>query len=99
MLSKHFSKTGRVCRVTFKVPAEVGAGRAALCGEFNDWDAAPMRRLKDDSFSLTMSLPAGRSYRFRYLLDDKRWENDWSADSYRPNELGSEDSVVDLRDD
>jgi hypothetical protein len=42
------------------------------------------------------SLDAGRAYRFRYLLDDQRWENDWAADAYLPNSFGGDDSVVDL---
>jgi len=96
MLKKTYSKTGRVCRVTFRLPAEVQAEQAALLGEFNDWDAAaaPMRRRKDGSFSLTLSLKSGRAYRFRYLLDGRRWENDWAADAYVPNAFGAEDSVV-----
>jgi 1,4-alpha-glucan branching enzyme len=98
MLKKNFSKTGKYCRVTFKLPADVDSESAFLCGDFNDWDlaATPMKKLKDDSFSVTLSLETGVSYRFRYLLDDGRWENDWQADSYLPNEFGSEDSVLDL---
>lgn len=96
MLKKNYSKTGRICRVTFKLPAEIGASSAALCGEFNDWDpeAEPMKQLRDGSFSTTISLTPGNSYRFRYLLDGERWENEWEADLYLPNEFGSEDSVV-----
>ncbi len=96
MLKKNYSKTGNVCRVTFKLPADVGAETAALCGEFNDWDhsANPMKRLKDGSFSVTMSLEPDHSYRFRYWLDGTRWENDWQADAYVANEYGSEDSLV-----
>ena len=41
-----------------------------------------------------MWLEAGRQYRFRYWLDNERWENDWAADAYLPNPFGSEDSVV-----
>jgi hypothetical protein len=33
-------------------------------------------------------------YKFRYLIDDSRWENDWNADRYIPNSFGSEDSLV-----
>jgi hypothetical protein len=36
----------------------------------------------------------GRAYRFRYLLDGVRWENDWHADDYVLNVHGSHDSVV-----
>jgi 1,4-alpha-glucan branching enzyme len=96
MLKKEYTKTGRSCRVTFNLPAEVNARRACLCGEFNDWDQSshPMKRGKDGSFSLTISLKPGRQYRYRFLLDGERWENDWAAEDYAPNALGSEDSVV-----
>jgi 1,4-alpha-glucan branching enzyme len=96
MLKKSYSKSGKQCRVTFSLPREVNAENVALCGDFNGWDNNDhiMKKLKDGSFSLTISLPAGRSYRFRYLLDGERWENDWAADAYLPNSYGSEDSVV-----
>ena len=96
MLKKSYSKTGIVCRVTFKLPAEVGAETAVLVGEFNDWDMGtePMKKLKDGSFSQAVSLEAGQSYRFRYFLDGARWENDWEADAYAPNEHGADDSIV-----
>jgi 1,4-alpha-glucan branching enzyme len=98
MLKKAYSKAGHSCRVTFKLPTEVGARSVALCGEFNDWDKSthPMRQLKDGSFSLTITLEPGQSYRFRYWLDGERWENDWEADAYIANEFGSEDSVVEV---
>ena len=95
-MKKSYTKTGRSCRVTFELPAEVNANTVALCGEFNDWDPTqhPMKRRKDGSFSLTISLKPGDEYRFRYLVDGERWENDWEADKYLPNEFGTEDSVV-----
>ncbi len=98
MLKKSYSKTGKFCRVTFKLPAEVKASKATLCGEFNDWeiDSLPMKRLKKGGFSATVSLPVDGSYRFRYVLDGQRWENDWQADDYVANGFGSDDSVVHL---
>ncbi|MBI4789781.1 MAG: isoamylase early set domain-containing protein [Chloroflexi bacterium] len=98
MLKRDVSKNGKTCKVTFELPAQVNAQTACLCGEFNDWDekSHPMKRGKDGSFSLTISLTTGQSYRFRYLLDGERWENDWEADAYVPNEFGSEDSVAQL---
>ena len=96
MLKKSYSKTGRVCRVTFKLPADIEAESVALCGDFNEWDlkANPMKKLKDGSHSTTVSLDAGGSYRFRYLVDNDRWENDWEADESWPNDFGSDESVV-----
>ena len=96
MLKKSYSKTGRKCRVTFKLPVDVVAETAVVCGDFNEWDvnANPMKKLKDGSFSLSISVPAGQTYRFRYLLDGERWENDWEPDGYEPNEHGEDNSLL-----
>lgn len=96
MLTKEYTKTRRSCRVTFELPAEVQANSAMLVGEFNDWNhsSTPMKRLKDGGFTATISLKPGKEYRFRYLLDGDRWENDHAADRYLPNNHGSDDSVV-----
>src|SRR3954451_2692048 len=85
-------------QVTFEVDAAVQADQANLCGEFNDWSqlSDEMERKADGGFTLTKNLPGGRAYRFRYLLDGDRWENDWAADDYVPNEYGGDDSLVDL---
>jgi 1,4-alpha-glucan branching enzyme len=96
MLKKSYSKTGKKCRVTFKLPSKVNADSAVLLGEFNNWNnsAVQMKKLKNGDFSATLSLDAGNSYRFRYLLDGSRWENDWAPDGYVANDFGTEDSVV-----
>ena len=88
---------GRVS-VTFTIDPGVGAQSAAVCGEWNDWSAGAdvMRRDAEGGFSTTVDLEAGRAYRFRYLLDGERWDNDWAADAYLPNGFGGDDSVVDL---
>ena len=96
MPKKDYTKTGRSCRVTFELPAEVKAKQAYLCGDFNQWsqDSHPMKLRKDGSFTLTISLKPGQQYHYKFLLDGERWENDWAAESYIPNEHGGEDSVV-----
>lgn len=98
MLEKNYSKTGKTCKVRFSLPKDVQAGTAHLLGEFNGWNetATPMTKSKDGEFAVTISLQPGRAYRFRYLLDGIRWENDWEADRYVINEFGTEDSVVEL---
>ena len=84
--------------VNFSVPGACGARAAAVVGEFNEWSptAHPMTR-GDDGFFVTLTLPTGRTYRFRYLLDGERLQNDWAADAYVPNEHGGDDSELDLR--
>jgi hypothetical protein len=83
-------------QVTFTLPAEVGANTVALCGEFDQWSAngIPLDRDSDGTWRTTLALEPGRSYRFRYLLDGERWENDWHADQYLPNGFGGTDSVI-----
>jgi len=95
-MKKSYTKTGKSCRVTFSLPADVGAESVVLCGEFNEWNKEkhPLQRRKDGSFSTTISLKSGTEYRFRYWVDGERWENDWAADKYLSNEFGSEDSVI-----
>ena len=95
-MKKTYSKTGTSCRVTFDLPAEAEANSVALCGDFNEWDKTShvLKKRKKGNFSITISLDAGKEYRFRYWVDDERWENDWAADKYLPNDFGTEDSVV-----
>ncbi len=50
-IRKQFLKRKSVCKVTFKVPEEIGntATLAHVVGDLNDWStsASPMKRLKD----------------------------------------------------
>ncbi len=96
MLKKKHLKGKPVCRVTFEVPKTVDATTAHLVGDFNDWDTAatPMKQLKDGRFTVTLDLPTGRAYQFRYLLDGAAWENDSGADRYVANPYGGDNSVV-----
>lgn len=96
MLKKSYSKTGSVCRVTFKCQNDHQAENACLAGDFNSWspDGNPMKKLKDGSFSITLSLPAKATYAFRYVLDGKIWVNDSEADGYVANEFGEENGLV-----
>jgi hypothetical protein len=79
----------------FELPATVGATSVWLVGDFNGWShrATPMRR-EGDQFVVEVELERGRSHRYRYLLDDGRWENDWHADRYVPNAFGGDDCVA-----
>ena len=82
--------------VTFTLPAIVPAESVALCGDFNDWstDATLLELGSDGYWRVTVALQPGRSYRYRYLINGRRWENAWDADGYVPNAYGGTDSVV-----
>jgi 1,4-alpha-glucan branching enzyme len=98
MLTKQFTKDKKTCKVTFALPDEANASNAVLHGDFTKWEKSPvkMRRYKDGNFKVSVTLKTGKQYRFRYLLDGERWENDWKADAYAPNEFGTEDSIVEV---
>jgi 1,4-alpha-glucan branching enzyme len=83
--------------VTLRVPAVAAARSVDVVGEFTDWRLVTMQADEDGSLFATFDLPVGRTYRFRYLIDGERWENDWAADSYVPNDYGGDDSVIDVR--
>ena len=80
MLKKQYLKSKPVCKVTFTLPktAAEGATEVKLLGEFNNWNPAEgvaMTAGKTD-YKTTVELTAGRSYEFRYLIDQQSWEND-----------------------
>lgn len=96
MLKKSYTATGKKCRVTFHYPNSEQAAAAALAGDFNGWSVTetPMKRLKSGEFSVTLTLDAGQTCAFRYVLDGQCWVNDPEADSYAANEFGEQNSVV-----
>jgi len=89
--------TGLAADVTLRRAATNGERHVVVVGDFNDWspDRHPMRGAPD-GWSCIVTLPVGRRYRFRYLLDGERWENEWEADDYVDNDHGGQDSVIDL---
>ncbi len=97
-LQKKYIKSGSVCKVTFSLSKEAAgdAKSVNLVGDFNNWDtdASPMKALKSGIRKVAVNLESGKEYKFKYVIDGDKWENDWDADKYVPNEHGSEDSVV-----
>ena len=95
---KQYLKSGEQCNVTFQLPKEAApeASNITLVGDFNSWDlnGTPLKKLKNGNFKVTLKLSRGNEYKYRYLIDSNRWENDWCADDYIPNSFGTEDSLV-----
>ncbi|MBC8412295.1 MAG: isoamylase early set domain-containing protein [Nitrospira sp.] len=97
-LKKQYVKTSGKCKVTFRLPKEAAldAQLVNIVGDFNNWSITetPMQKLKNGDYKIVLELNSEREYKFRYLIDATKWENDWSADKYIPNGFGGEDSVV-----
>lgn len=97
MLKKKFTPKRTICKVTFSVPEQWAENDVKLVGDFNDWNKESDSLEKNkDKWEVTMRLKPENTYRFKYLIDGKKWENDDAADKYVPNDFGGEDSVVEI---
>ncbi|MGR5268751.1 isoamylase early set domain-containing protein [Vibrio astriarenae] len=95
MITKRFFKTKDEVEVTFQWPqGDSNITTVSLSGDFNDWQATPLKLNRQKVFTTKIRLPKEQSFQFRYLLNDEVWENDPAADEYVPNGLGSDNSVV-----
>jgi len=97
-IKKKYKKNNQLCKVTFRVP-KAAAGEANsinLAGDFNNWSIKdiPLKKLKSGDFTVELELAANKEYQFRYLFDEKIWENDWEADKYVRSEYGNCDNSV-----
>ena len=98
-IRKQYLKSRPVCKATFRIPEAMGnsAKSAHIVGEFNNWAlfSDPMKKLKSGAFTTTLELETGREYQFRYILDQKIWQNESDADKSVPTPYGdSENSVI-----
>lgn len=79
-IRKKYSKKNGICKVTFTVPVIEGSEvqKVHVVGEFNNWSttATPVKRSMNGEFTASMDLKPGQEYHLRYLLNNKRWEND-----------------------
>lgn len=90
-------------KVSFRLAAEfvADASEGILLGDFNNWNPAEGVQLikeEDGSMAAEISLTSGRSYQYRYLLNDGRWVNDFSGTTTWVEAFGNfvENSVVEV---
>ncbi|MGX1025004.1 isoamylase early set domain-containing protein [Flavobacterium sp. CS20] len=95
-IKKQYLKSKPVCKVTFTVEAK-DAKQVFVSGDFNDWSQTKneLKKLKNGNFKGTIDLEKGKTYEFKYLVDGN-WQNEEQADSYKWNDLGSENSVLEV---
>ena len=83
-------------RVTFELPDSLWASEVYLTGDFapGHRHKTPMQQERDGAWRVTMDLPAGQRYQYRYQIDT-RWYTEWGGQANG----GSHDpqfSVLDL---
>ncbi len=83
-------------KVSFILPGDRVAGKVSVVGDFNSWDphAHPLRKRSNGTRSVSVSLPAGRRFAFRYLVEDGRWLDDEEANAFEPNGVGGVNGIV-----
>lgn len=97
-IEKKYLKSKPVCKVKFVAPEPLtrSSKHIFLAGEFNDWkfEKNRLRKQKNGTYSTTVDLATGSEYQYRFVIDSEKWENDYDADRYVPNDLGVDNSVV-----
>lgn len=97
MINKEYTPKRTICKVTFSVPKDKVADGVSVVGDFNDWDptANPLEE-NGETYKTTLRLKPKKTYQFRYFVNGEFYENDEEADSYAPNEFGTENSVLEI---
>lgn len=91
-------------KINFIVSPEIASGATGgiVLGDFNNWnekEALPLKKNKDGSLKATVVLDSGKSYQYRYLLNDGRWVNDVNATSYHYDPVFNvENCVVEVKE-
>jgi 1,4-alpha-glucan branching enzyme len=97
-IQKKYLKTKPICKVTFKLSKKEAqdARTVHIVGGFNNWDKkqTPMKKQKNGSFALTLDLAVKQEYPFRYLIDERLWINDPTADKYVHSGFPGTDNAV-----
>jgi 1,4-alpha-glucan branching enzyme len=65
-------------KVTFSLPTGEPACAVSVVGDFNNWDpsAHPLRPRSNQTRSVSVTVPAGTTLRFRYLGEGGMWFDD-----------------------
>lgn len=83
-VKKEYLNSNANCRVRFSLPQDMltSVKKASVVGDFNEWDpeTAIMKKRSNGTYSVTVELPVGKEYQFRYLLDGNAWMNEEEAD-------------------
>jgi len=97
-IKKQYLKSRSICKVTFSIEENrINDYQSAfLVGDFNNWEAhvAPMKKVDNGQFSITVELEPQKEYQFRYLLDNSIWLNEDKADSFVSSPFGDSENCL-----
>jgi len=93
-IKKQYLKKDGVCKITFSlIDKDHNIKNVRIPGDFNNWDmnCEPMKKQKNNVYSKSITLESGKSYQFRYLINDSVWEDEPESDRFVPNGIDSAD--------
>lgn len=97
-VKKQYLKAKPLCKVTFRLDKKNArqATNVSVAADFNEWqaDKTPMKPLKSGDYTVTVTLPKGREYQYRYVLDGHSWLTDDGADKYVPAGFADAENAV-----
>lgn len=94
MVTKTYYKTKEYCKVKFTFKVD-NAETVEILGLNSDWEnSIVMSRRKDGTFSCEVPLPKNSEHEFKYRINEQLWMNEPEADSEKPNEFGTSNSVI-----
>jgi len=75
VLKQQSSDADGAVKVTFVLPLAEFAHPVSVLGGFNDWDPFmhPLKRRSNGTRSVTVTVPAGSAYEFKYLAEGGEW--------------------------
>ena len=90
------TKSGDGVKVTFSLPLSEAPEPISVLGDFNDWSplAHPLKKRSNGTRSVTIELPKGQRYAFKYLADGGTWFQDPTASDQTTNEYGETNSIL-----
>ncbi len=74
------------------------AGSVYVLGDFNSWqkaDSSRLSKLENGHWSAHFTLPSGRTYRYKFLVDEE-WTHDPENSALERNAFGTADSILKL---
>jgi 1,4-alpha-glucan branching enzyme len=96
VLKRSLPNDGATVKVTFVLPLAEAGLATSVVGDFNDWDplAHPLKKRSNGTRSVTLEVPCGGSYRFKYLSADGAWFCEPGADGLEVNDFHMENSIL-----
>jgi hypothetical protein len=76
-----------------RLPDTYGARRVTVAGDFTAWTPLEVPPDGDGFYTIDVTVPRDRQWRYRFCLDDTTWINDPLADDYELDADGSGISV------